>query len=142
MTLLEFLAHSRFKQPPKQNINDGKNPAIWTQLNTARTGKQYREDYKAIKAGYWYILEIVRPYNQETRDKYSLDGTRNVNGSYRIVSTQKMYVSRVVAHSNKLELDCRGVDNYGRRDDRTYIFYQTPDSLNQRDTYILSIKRC
>lgn len=111
-------------------------------LNHARNGEDYYQDFKAIRSGGYYILEIVRPDTKESRDLYSLDGTRNVNGAPRIVSRQKMYVERVVSDGTALKLYCMGTDNFGRRADGCYVFYQTPDPTNHRDTYVLSITKC
>lgn len=114
----------------------------YTYLNAARTHRDYDADQFTIKAGFWYIMEIVRPTTPDLMKRYSMDGCRIVNGVYRIVSTQKMYVQRVVYQRGCYELDCYGRDNYGSVDKGVYRFYQTPDLTNKHDIFILSIKRC
>jgi len=94
--------------------------------------------YFGIKGGKYYILEIVRPRNQSSGKRYG-DPVRSVNGVLRVVSTQKMYVRNVYHRSSMLVLECVGYDNFCRPDNNNYIFYQSPDSQNMRDEYILSI---
>lgn len=129
-------------QSTKSNNNKQDKNTRRAYLNTSRNGEDYRKDYQFIRSGEYYILEIVRPATRESRDLYALDGSRNVNGMSRIVSKQRMRVETVVPDGSKLRLYCTGVDNFGRRADGWYIFYQTPDSLNRRDTYVLSITKC
>lgn len=113
-----------------------------TSLNTCKTGNEIRQETYEMRSGKSYILEIVRPATPESLKKYSLDGTRNVNGISRVVSTQKMFVSNIIRGDNMLRFQCRGYDNFGRDASGEYIYYLTPDSQNQRETYILSATPC
>ncbi len=144
-TFLDYLfkcLNSYHPTSQKQTEEDTVPKKITAYLNTSRSGEDYHQDYRAVRSGGYYILEIVRPDTREARDHYALDGTRNVNGVSRIVSKQRMYVDTVISTGTSLKLYCRGMDNFGKRADGWYIFYQTPDSLNRRDTFVLSITSC
>lgn len=130
------------REVPKTQPRPEQPVRITASLNTARKGSDYRRDYRTIKSGAYYILEIVRPDTKESRDLYALDGTRNINGAPRIVSKQRMYVEKVISSGTTLDLYCVGVDNFGRRADGVYTFYQTPDPTNHRKTFVLSITKC
>lgn len=145
-SILNFLS-SKGIHVDKRTPKVGEKPkerslTVRTNLNTARTGQEYRRDYELVKAGHYYILEIVRPNTTEMKRLYGLDEIRSINGRSRIVSKQRMYVSKVRIESNRMCLDCIGMDRYGRRADGVYVFYQTPDPTNKRDTYVQSITRC
>lgn len=133
--------HKNVDNQPAKSDNAGDTKTRRAYLNKARNGKDYYQDYKTIRSGY-YILEIVRPNDRENNNLYALDGTRNVNGAVRIVSRQRMYVDRVISEGTFIRLHCLGMDNFGRRADGWYVFYQTPDPTNRRDTYILSLTKC
>lgn len=110
-------------------------------LNHLKDLKERDTERSEIQSGHYYILEIVRPDTREARSRWGLDGTRNINGVSRVVSRQKMYVANVWKSGNEIRLDCRGMDNFGRREDGIFIYYQTPMSIHQNDTFVLSLTR-
>lgn len=126
-----------FKYQPRNNrFPDG----ITTDLTAAKKVNVSNAEAQYPRGGDWYMLEIVRPATQDGIAEWCLDGMRNVNGISRPVSTQRMYVHSVIRTGGQLQLQCSGVDNFGRREDGLFVYYQTPDSQNERETYILSIK--
>lgn len=118
-----------------------KDKTYYTDLTSPKRGSEQEDVRNAVKSGCYYIFEIVRPNTEEARALWGLDGARIINGVSRIVSTQKMYVSSAVKHGSVIEFTCSGMDNFSRRADGVYVYYQTPDTLNKRDTYILSFTR-
>ena len=110
-------------------------------LTTAKSGNEERSDRNAIESGHWYMLEIVRAYTRENRSLYALDGSRMINGSMRIVSTQKMYVENVYKSGHSLRLVCIGTDRYGRRANGTYVYYFDPETIHNAETFVLSFTR-
>lgn len=70
-----------------------------------------------------------------------MDSTRSINGVPRVVSRQKMYVANVWKSGNEIRLECRGMDDFGRREDGIFIYYQTPMSIHRNDTFVLSLTR-
>ena len=113
--------------------------SITADLNRLKHHEEQRIERNAVKSGHYYILEIVRPDTREARSRWGLDGTRNINGVSRVVSRQKMYVANVWKSGNEIRLECRGYDNFGRCDDGIFVYYQTPMSIHQSDTFVLSL---
>ena len=110
-------------------------------LNYLKTLKERDAERSEIQSGHYYILEIVRPDTREAKSRWGMDGTRSINGVSRVVSRQKMYVANVRKGGNEIRLECRGVDNFGRREDGIFIYYQTPMSIHRSDTFVLSLTR-
>lgn len=113
--------------------------SITADLNRLKHHEEQRIERNAVKSGHYYILEIVRPDTREARSRWGLDGTRNINGVSRVVSRQKMYVANVWKSGNEIRLECRGYDNFGRCDDGIFVYYQTPMSIHQSGTFVLSL---
>lgn len=130
-------ARERSRVPSQTSRRPG---VLVTSLNSEKTVAENRTDNGFVKSGNWYWLEIVRPATPESRSRWGIDGTRDVNGVSRPVSVQKMLVASVERWGGKLQLSCRGIDNFGRREDGVFTFYQSPDSHNERETFILSIR--
>lgn len=108
-------------------------------LNTLKSMQERERQY--IRAGGWYMLEIVRPDTAEARTRWALDGTRNINGTSREVSRQKMYVASVRYATDAIHMDCRGLDNFARRENGDFTYYQVPLIIHQSETFVLSVTR-
>lgn len=129
---------SRRLTPQSTNSYSG-NQTIAADLNRLKHHDERRIERNAVESGHYYILEIVRPDTREARSRWGLDGTRNINGVSRVVSRQKMYVANVWKSGNEIRLECRGYDNFGRCDDGIFVYYQTPMSIHQSGTFVLSL---
>ena len=129
-------------QPSKRLTSQYKTSSqksITADLNHLKHHEERRIERNAVESGHHYILEIVRPDTREARSRWGLDGTRNINGVSRVVSRQKMYVANVWKSGNEIRLECRGYDNFGRCDDGIFVYYQTPMSIHQSGTFVLSL---
>lgn len=115
--------------------------SITANLNQLKDHNERHAECNFVESGHYYILEIVRPDTCEARSRWGLDGTRNINGVSRVVSRQKMYVANVWKSGNEIRLECRGYDNFGRCDDGIFVYYQTPMSIHQSGTFVLSLTR-
>lgn len=115
--------------------------SITADLNRLKHHDERCIERNSVELGHYYILEIVRPDTREARSRWGLDGTRNINGVSRVVSRQKMYVANVWKSGNEIRLECRGYDNFGRCDDGIFVYYQTPMSIHQSGTFVLSLTR-
>ncbi|WP_295217362.1 hypothetical protein [Ruminococcus sp.] len=131
---------SRRLTPQSTNSYSG-NQTIAADLNRLKHHDERRIERNAVESGHYYILEIVRPDTREARSRWGLDGTRNINGVSRVVSRQRMYVANVWKSGNEIRLECRGYDNFGRCDDGIFVYYQTPMSIHQSSTFVLSLTR-
>lgn len=136
---------SQYETPSQQFKNAysvySKNQTIITDLNYLKDHKERSAECSSVESGHYYILEIVRPDTREARSRWGLDGTRNINGVSRVVSRQKMYVANVWKSGNEIRLECRGYDNFGRCDDGIFVYHQTPMSIHQSGTFVLSLTR-
>lgn len=131
-------------QPSKRLTPQYKTSAqksITADLNHLKDNNERSAERSSVESGHYYILEIVRPDTREARSRWGLDGTRNINGVSRVVSRQKMYVVNVWKSENEIRLECRGYDNFGRCDDGIFVYYQTPMSIHQSGTFVLSLTR-
>lgn len=131
-------------QPSKRLTSQYKTSSqksITADLNHLKNINERSAERSSVESGHYYMLEIVRPDTREARSRWGLDGTRNINGVSRVVSRQKMYVANVWKSGNEIRLECRGYDNFGRCDDGIFVYYQTPMSIHQSDTFVLSLTR-
>ena len=135
----------QFKAPkrltPQSTNSYSGNQTFTADLNHLKDNNERNTERSSVESGHYYMLEIVRPDTRESRSCWGLDGTRNINGISRVVSRQKMYVANVWKSGNEIRLECRGYDNFGRCDDGIFVYYQTPMSIHQSDTFVLSLTR-
>lgn len=135
----------QFKSPkrltPQSTNSYSGNQTFTADLNRLKDNNERNKERSLVESGHYYMLEIVRPDTRESRSRWGLDGTRNINGVSRVVSRQKMYVANVWKSGNEIRLECRGYDNFGRRDNGIFVYYQVPMSIHHSDTFVLSATR-
>lgn len=90
-----------------------------------------------VKSGRQYIFEIVRPW--EERHKYYYDRMTSINGRACIVCKYKMYVKGIRTTSYKIMYECYGYDRVGKNVDGIFTFYNIPDLVEEKGTFVLSI---